>query len=92
MELMYLWAQGFSVSEIMHELKVSKRTAVEWTLFFHECCFTKMIEDSEQIEGPGIEVEIDESKFGKRKYYRGHRVEGQWIFGGREKYNKKKFS
>ena len=91
-ELMYLWAQGFSVSEIMHELKVSKRTAVEWTLFFQECCFTKMIEDSEQIEGPGIEVEIDESKFGKCKYYRGHRVEGQWIFGGCEKYNKKKFS
>ena len=89
-ELMYLWAQGFSVLEIMHELKVSKRTAVKWTLFFHKCCFTKMIEDSEQIGEPGIEVEIDESKFGKRKYYRGHRVEGQWIFGGCEKYNKKK--
>ena len=49
-----------------------------------------MLEHSEPIGGNGIEVEIDESKFGKRKYYRGHRVEGQWIFGGREKYNKKK--
>ena len=39
-ELMYLWAQGISVLEIMHELKVSKRTAVEWTVFFRECCFT----------------------------------------------------
>ena len=89
-KLMYLWPQGFTVAEIIHKLKISRHTAVEWTLFFRECCFTKMIEDSEQIGGPGIEVEIDESKFGKRKYYRGHRVEGQWIFGSCEKYDKKK--
>ena len=24
------------------------------------------------------------------KYYRGHKVDGQWVFGGREKYNKSK--
>lgn len=30
-------------------------------------------------------VEIDESKFGRRKYHRGHHVEGQWIFGGIER-------
>ncbi|MBW0563006.1 hypothetical protein O181_102721 [Austropuccinia psidii MF-1] len=30
-------------------------------------------------------VEIDESKFGRRKYHRGHRVEGQWVFGGVER-------
>ena len=35
-----------------------------------------------------FEVEIDESKFGERKYYQGHKVEGQWVFGGREKYDK----
>jgi len=29
-------------------------------------------------------VEIDESKFGKRKYHRGHHVEGAWVFGGIE--------
>ena len=49
-----------------------------------------MLENSEKIGGNGVEVEIDKSKFGKRKYYRGHRVEGQWVFGGREKYNKRK--
>ena len=89
-EMIYLWSQAFSIKEIMHELKLSKKTVVEWTIFFRECCYTKMIIDSEPIGGPGIEVEIDESKFGKRKYYRGHRVEGQWVFGGREKYDKSK--
>lgn len=36
-------------------------------------------------------VEIDESKFGRRKYYRGHRVEGQWVFGGVERITGKCF-
>ena len=89
-ELIYLWSQAFSVDEIMHELGLSKKTVIEWSHFFRESCFTTVMDQSEMIGGNGIEVEIDESKFGKRKYYRGHRVEGQWVFGGREKYNKKK--
>ena len=57
--------------------------------FFQESCFIMMIKQSQAIGGNGIKVEIEESKFNKRKYYRGHRVEGQWIFGGREYYPKK---
>ncbi|KAG2191992.1 hypothetical protein INT47_006629 [Mucor saturninus] len=31
---------------------------------------------------PGCDhIQIDESKFGKRKHHRGHRVEGVWVFG-----------
>ena len=90
LELIYLWSQGFSLSEIMHELKLSNKTVIEWTTFIRDCCSCVVMDSSEQIGGNGIEVEIDESKFGKRKYHRGHRVEGQWVFGGREKYDKGK--
>jgi len=37
------------------------------------------------IGGEGKVVEIDESKFGKRKYHRGHYVKGQWVFCGIER-------
>ena len=35
-----------------------------------------------QIGGPGMTVEIDESKFGKTKFNCGRYIEGQWVFGG----------
>ena len=81
-ELIYLWSQGFTVDETMHELGLSKKTVIEWSHFFRESCFTTVMDKSEMIGGNGIKVEIDQSKFGKRKYYRGQRVEGQWVFGG----------
>jgi ISXO2-like transposase domain len=36
------------------------------------------------ISGPGVVVEIDEAKFGKRKYHCGHRVDSVWVLGGVE--------
>jgi hypothetical protein len=46
---------------------------------------------SQKIGGPNKTVEIDESKFGRRKYNRGHKVKGQWVFGGVERESRKKF-
>ena len=68
LELIYLWSQGFTHSEVMHELKLSKKTVTEWFLFFCEACnIYSVMENSQPIGGNGVEVEIDESKFGKRK-------------------------
>ena len=36
-------------------------------------------------------MEIDESKFGKRKYHRGRRVDGVWVFGGIERESRRCF-
>jgi len=36
---------------------------------------------NETIGGPGTIVEIDEMKLGKRKFNKGRRIEGQWVFG-----------
>ena len=44
-----------------------------------------------KIGGPGKVVEIDESKFGRRKYNRGKRVDGKWVFGGIEQCTDKIF-
>ena len=49
------------------------------------------MEESQSIGGEGKLVQIDESKFGKRKYHRGHHVEGQWVFGGIQSDSRKCF-
>ena len=54
-------------------------------------CVTILKRDSEPIGGPGKVVEIDESKFGKRKYNRGRKVDGVWVFGGIERDSRRCF-
>ena len=47
-------------------------------------CGVALFDGKEKIGGLGKFVQIDESKIGKRTYYRGHVVEGQWVLGGIE--------
>jgi len=67
---------------VLHELGISRQTIVDWYNFCREVCCTILEDCSGKIGGVGHIVEIDESKFGKRKYHRGKRVDGVWVFGG----------
>lgn len=41
-----------------------------------------MVDRLERIGEPQAVVQIDEAKFGRRKYNRGRVIEGQWVLGG----------
>jgi thiamine biosynthesis protein ThiC len=38
-------------------------------------------EVGQMIGGPGVHVQIDESKFGVTKYHKGRKVQGVWVLG-----------
>ena len=60
-------------------------TIVDWSMFCREICEVTIERSSQQIGGEGLNVHIDETRVGKRKYQRGHFVKGQWVFGALRK-------
>ena len=81
----HLWMQFCEVQVIQCQSDICVKTAAKLNRIFYEAAVAWMEQHSEQIGGPGEIVEIDESKFGKRKYHKGHHVDGQWVFGGIER-------
>jgi hypothetical protein len=86
LHFVYLWLCGDSTLSIRTKLGWTADNVRQWALYMREVCMLSVqaAQAEKKIGGPGIEVQIDESKFGKRKYHRGHHVEGTWVFGGVE--------
>ena len=84
-KIIYFWSHRYPNHIVLHETRLNERTVVDFFNFCREVCSVVLEEQSEPIGGPGKVVEIDESKFGKRKYNRGKRVDGVWVFGGIER-------
>ena len=68
---------------------LSSHTMSDWSNFLCEVCEEWLLVNNQQIGGlnedlTAKEVEIDETKYFHRKYYRGHYRDGQWVFGGVE--------
>ena len=77
--------------QIEREHHFSRHTIAEWGMFCRETMLVYLEGCCEKLGGPNKTVEIDESKFGRRKYHRGHTVKGQWVFGGIERESGGKF-
>ncbi|GFT46991.1 DDE_Tnp_IS1595 domain-containing protein [Trichonephila clavipes] len=69
----------------------SSATLADWRHFVLEQVLDHVELTSSKIGGVGKVVEVDESKFGERKFHKERHVEGQWVFGGVERDSGKLF-
>ena len=74
--------KSYSVHLIRREIGWAQQTVIDWASFAREVLENYLVNTVGKIGGPGLTVEIDESKFGRTKYYRGRFTRGQWVFGG----------
>ena len=82
LQIIYHWCWSMPQDQLRHELDIAEHTSVDWYNFCREICEQILILDDQPIGGEGCTVEIDESKYGKRKHHRGRRVDGAWVLGG----------
>lgn len=90
MQLAYFWLNRSPVTSIISMTGCSSRTITAFNGYFRQLCADSLNLEDCLIGGPGIIVEVDETKLGKRKYHRGHSVEGVWVVGGIERTEQKR--
>jgi transposase-like protein len=90
LHLAHLWLCGATADFALQYLGHSSHTIADYFDYFRKLVADSLDTQDFKIGGNGIIVEVDESKFGKRKYHRGHSVEGVWIFGGVERTEERK--
>lgn len=81
----YYWLAGGNHKLISTVTGHSTKTITNFLARLNQLVADSVEEDSCVIGGENIIVEIDECKLAKRKYNRGHHVEGVWVIGGVEK-------
>ena len=91
MSLAYAWLTGATHTMLCHIGGHSKNTVTAFMRYFRELIATDVSEDLCMVGGPNLTVEIDESKLARRKYNRGHRVNGCWVVGSVERGPEKRF-
>ncbi|CAH0723505.1 unnamed protein product, partial [Brenthis ino] len=90
-KLMYMFSRNYSYDLAQIEgatddraSVLSTKTIADWYSYCREAIVIYELEHNEErtkIGGPNKVVQIDESKFGKRKYNRDRHIEGHWVLG-----------
>lgn len=81
-KLIYWWSKGLNAENTAKQLAIkSDNTIVNWFEVLRDFVSFYLSSNQTKLGGRNKIVEIDEMKLGKRKYHRGRRIEGQWIFG-----------
>lgn len=84
LHVLWIFCTRTSVADAARILSMNEKTVRSVYKSLRHCMAEDLIGNrvTQKIGGIGHVVEIDESKFGKRKYNRGRRVTGKWILGG----------
>ena len=70
---------GFAISQLKG---LSENAVSDWKIFIHTRIADWLVTNPCSFGGPGVVVELDEAKSGKRKYNKGGYREGMWVLGG----------
>ena len=80
--LFYLCIRSLTNVEVSALVGVSTKAVGEWRTMLSNAVADWFLHNSSPLGGPGKVVEVDEAKFGKRKFSRGSYREGMWVLGG----------
>lgn len=81
LQILELWINNFSKSQIAFLTTLDERSIYRFLKKVTEKLVPLYYTSIEKLGGPNVTIECDESKFGKRKFNRGHPVEGVWVLG-----------
>jgi hypothetical protein len=85
LRLGWFWLNKVSATSIVSMTGHSSATVTSFLNYYRQLVASTLDMEKNIIGGEGVIVEIDESKIAKRKYHKGHKVEGAWVFGGIER-------
>jgi transposase-like protein len=80
-----LWLNNANHTMLCSLTGVARQTATNLINSFNRLVAHDLTEEACRVGGPGIVVEVDESKLARRLNNRGHRVNGAWVIGGVER-------
>ena len=85
MLLMHFWLNRVTASAAQSITQFAWHTISAFYVHFHKLVASNIADQLQIIGGQDVIVEVDETRLGKRKYHRGHRVEGMWVVVGVER-------